>query len=212
MKNNHLSQRSLTLVLVGLVATLLSVQPAQAVVSTWTSVTPSPDSGCDIALIVGGSLTADSSESGQEQVFAEASKVGGSLIFTARTTGSSSTLQLGQTSDAQSTAAGLSTLTLGKVALALNLPVNAFTANRTDAAFAAIIGNAVSLSPNSYSSLVSSVNPLSLDEGSDLLSSNNETTLEIIAVPEPATSWTMIVGGFCLLLSVQRMRRSRTAR
>jgi hypothetical protein len=210
MNNNHLPQHALTLVLVGLVATFLSVQPAQAVVSTWTSVTPSPDSGCDIALIVGGSLTADSSDIGHDQVFAEASKIGGSLIFTARTTGSSP-LQLGQPSGDPLTSNGLSPLTLGKVSLALNLPVNAFTANRTDSAFAAIIGNAVSLSPNSYSSLVSPLSQLSLDDGSDLLSSNNGTTLEIIAVPEPAT-WAMIVGGFGLLLSVQRMRRVRAAR
>jgi len=211
MNNNYLSQRGLTLVLMGLVATFLSVQPAQAVVSTWTSVTPTADSGCDISLIVGGSLAADASESGQEQVFADASKLGGSLIFTARTTGNSSALQLGQTSGDPLTSTGFSTLTLGKVALALNLPVNAFTANSTDLAFAKVIGNAVSLSPNSFSYMVSPVSTLSLDDGADLLSSNNDTTLEIIAVPEPAT-WAMIVGGFGLLLSVQRMRRSRTAR
>ena len=210
MNINYLSQRGAALLLVGVAATFLGVQPARAVVSTWESISSSVDSGCDISLIVSGALTAGSAGVVQDQAFADVSVTGGSLILAANGTRGSFTLQVGHPTGDASTIVASSTLTLGKVAMALKLPTNTFTSKSADSSLSIVGGNVVSLSSKPFSNLALSASELSLDDGSDILSGDNGATLEILAVPEPAT-WAMIMGGMGLLLGVQKMRRNRVA-
>jgi hypothetical protein len=164
-------------------------QPAQAVVSEWTSI-PSPlDSGCDISLVVSGSLTASSSEPIQDQTFTGDLTLGGSTT----TSSSSSLIEASSTSSTETDPA------FDKVALALDLPATNSTVPDSSSNFAPTdpffdMGNIVLFPTDSVSALDSS----------------NINMLEIIAVPEPSM-WGLASAGFAVLLLTRKMLGNRTA-